>query len=215
MLYTEASTSVLFLNMFSAELKSIKELSAVVLVMKAGKIVKTFSAKDERQVVLRTPQWEDLDDLLDLINSLVDERANITRDQKVTRDEEIDWLSRALARMEKDEIFYLAAEVDGKIIANSEIGRRTSAYEKHVGVIGTAIKNGFRDLGIGTEMMKTLIGQGRAMGISVLELAVFANNERAIHVYKKVGFAETGRVPRKFFKEGKYVDETIMTKLLE
>jgi len=183
--------------------------------MKAGKVAKTFSARDGRQVVLRSPRWEDLDDLLELINSLVDERANIVRDRRATRHEEIDWLSRALARMEKDEIFYLVAEADGKVIANSEIWRRTGAYEQHVGAIGIAIRDGFRDLGIGTEMMKALITQGRTMGMSVLELSVFANNERAVHVYKKVGFTETGKVPRKFFKEGKYIDEIIMTKLME
>jgi RimJ/RimL family protein N-acetyltransferase len=183
--------------------------------MKAGRVVKTFSARDRRQVVLRSPRWEDLDDLLELINSLVDERANIVRDKRVSRDEEIDWLSRALARMEKDEIFYLVAEADGKVIANSEICRRTGGYEQHVGVVGIAIREGFRDLGIGTEMMNALITQGQTMGLSVLELSVFANNERAIHVYKEVGFAETGRVPRKFFKEGKYIDEIIMTKLME
>jgi RimJ/RimL family protein N-acetyltransferase len=183
--------------------------------MKAGKVVKTFSTRDGRQMVLRFPRWEDLDDLLDLINSLVDERANIVRDKRVARDEEIDWLSRALASMEKDEIFYLVAEADGNVIANSEICRRAGAYEQHVGVIGIAIRGGFRDLGIGTEMMNALTTQGRTMGMSVLELSVFANNERAIRVYKKVGFAETGRVPRKFFKEGKYMDEIIMTKLME
>jgi hypothetical protein len=32
-------------------------------------------SKDGRNVVLRTPRWRDLDDLLELINSLVDEKA--------------------------------------------------------------------------------------------------------------------------------------------
>jgi len=62
--------------------------------MKAGKIVSSFYTKGGRKVVLRTPKWEDLDDLLELINSLVDEKANISRTEKVSREEEIDWLSR-------------------------------------------------------------------------------------------------------------------------
>lgn len=37
-------------------------------------------------------------------------------------------------------------------------------------------------------MMKTLIEQGRAMGLKVLTLSAFENNKRAIHVYEKVGF---------------------------
>jgi RimJ/RimL family protein N-acetyltransferase len=112
-------------------------------------------------------------------------------------------------------VFYLVAEVDGKVVANSEIGRGYSSYDRHVGGIGIAIRDGFRDVGIGTEMMRTLIKQARAMGLKVLKLSAFENNERAIHVYAKVGFIQTGRIPKKFFREGKYVDEIIMALLLE
>ncbi len=53
-----------------------------------------FSARDSREVVLRTPKWEGLDCLLELVNSLVEERADIARTKKVSKEEEIDWLSR-------------------------------------------------------------------------------------------------------------------------
>lgn len=182
--------------------------------MKSGKLVRRFSAGDKREVILRTPRWEDLDDFLKLINSLVEERAEILRSELVSREEEIEFLSRVLSRLEKDELFFLVAEVDGKVVASSEINRRTG-YEEHVGVIGIAIKSGFRDLGIGTEMMKTLIKQARKWNLKVLTLTAFASNSRAIHVYEKVGFVQTGRVPKKHFKDGKYIDEIIMTKLLE
>lgn len=182
--------------------------------MKSGKPVRSFTAKDRRKVILRTPKWEDLDDLLELINSLVEEKADILRTEKVSREEEIDWLSKVLNRLEKDETFYTVAEVNGKVVAVSEINKR-SGYEKHVGVIGIAIRNGFRDSGIGTEMMKTLVKQAQEMGLKVLTLTAFATNKRAIHVYQKVGFVQTGTIPKKHFKEGKYIDEIILTKLLE
>ena len=182
--------------------------------MKAGKIIRSFSAKDGRRVVLRTPKWEDLDDLLGLINSLVEEGAEIIRNEKVSREEEIDWLSKTLASLEKDEVFFLVAEVDGKVIASSDI-HPLRGFERHVGVLGIIIKNGFRDVGIGTEMMKVLVEQAYKMGLKVLTLTVFATNKRAIHVYEKVGFVQTGVIPKKHFKGGRYIDEIIMTKLLE
>lgn len=177
--------------------------------------IREFYAKGKRRVILRTPRWEDLDDLLKMINSLVEEKADIVMSEKVPREEEIDWLAKALSNLEKDEIFYLVAEADGKVVANSEISRGRGSYESHVGGIGIAIKEGFRDIGIGTEMMKTLIRQARVMGLKVLGLSAFESNKRAIHVYEKVGFVQTGRIPKKFFKEGKYVDEVIMAMLLE
>ncbi len=182
--------------------------------MKTGEIIREFVAKDGRKVILRTLKWEDLDDLLDLINSLVEEGANILKTEKVSKEEEIEWLSSVLARMERGEIFCVAAEVEGHLVANSEVMKGTG-YSRHVGFIGIAIKKGFRGIGIGTEMMKALEEHARKIGLKVLTLAVFANNQHAINLYKKMGFVETGRVPKRFFKDGTYIDEIIMTKMLE
>jgi RimJ/RimL family protein N-acetyltransferase len=182
--------------------------------MRLGKTVKRFIAKDGRKVVLRTPKWEDLDDLLKLINSLVDEGAEIVKNKKFTREEEVTWLASVIDRVQKGETSFLVAEVEGKVVASSDVNPRTG-YESHVGTVGIVIKQGYRDLGIGTEIMQTQICFAGKMGLKVLMLSAFASNRRAIHVYEKVGFAQNGRVPRKFFKGGKYVDEVIMTYLLE
>jgi RimJ/RimL family protein N-acetyltransferase len=183
--------------------------------MKPGKVIRTFSAKDGREIVLRTPMWSDLDDLMAMINSLVEERADILIDEKVSRDQEIDWFSKALARLEKDEAFYLVAQVEGKVVGNSEVGRKTSGHDRHVGSLGIVIRNGYRNLGIGTEMMKTLIEQARAMNLKLLTLGVYATNQHAHHVYESVGFVDAGRIPKKFLKDGRFIDEIVMAKVLE
>ena len=182
--------------------------------MKTGQVFRVFSLKGGRKAVLRTPRWEDLDDLFELINSLVDEGAEIIRDEKVSRDEEIDWLSGLLARLEKDKTFFLVAEIDGRVAASSDINPQ-KGYEGHVGVVGIVVKQGFRDSGIGTAMMHVLIEQAKRMGLKVLTLSAFASNKRAIHVYEKVGFVQGGLIPRKHLKDGKYIDGTVMTKLLK
>jgi len=64
-------------------------------------------------------------------------------------------------------------------------------------------------------MMKTLVKQAATLGLKVLTLQAFATNRRAVHVYEKVGFVQTGRVPMKHFRESQYIDEVIMTKLIE
>jgi RimJ/RimL family protein N-acetyltransferase len=70
--------------------------------MRSGAVVAEFSVKDGRKVVLRTPRWEDLDELLGLINSLVEEKAEIVISDKLTQEEEADWLADLLVRLEKD-----------------------------------------------------------------------------------------------------------------
>lgn len=70
-------------------------------------------------------------------------------------------------------------------------------------------------MGIGTATRLTLLEQVRNMGLKGLTLFVFASNERAVHVYEKVGFVETGLIPKKHLKDGRYIDEVTMNSLLE
>jgi len=181
--------------------------------LKSGKILHRFTAKNRRDVYLRTPKWEDLDDLMDHVNSLVEEGANITRNQKVTRDQEADWLGTMLARLEKGEKFDLVAEVDGKVIALAELQRK-KGYSSHVGGLAIGIRKNYRDIGIGTRLMKILISEAKTMSLKMLTLEVYATNKRAIHLYEKMGFKETGRIPKGLFRNGKYIDEVIMVKEL-
>ena len=182
--------------------------------MKAGEIIHRFTAKDGREIILRTPKWEDLDDFMEYINSLVDEGANIVRNKKVTRNQEADWLGRKLALLEKGEEFDVVAEVDGKAIALAELHRK-KGYSSHMGGVAIGIKKNGRNVGIGTQLMKFLISQAKTMGLKILTLEVDATNKRAIHVYEKMGFKETGRIPKGIKRNGKYIDQVIMTQELE
>jgi len=181
--------------------------------MKTGETVKSFTAKDGREVILRTLKWEDLDDLIDMMNSLIEEGADITLNQKLTKEQETDWLARKLAEIEKGKAFMIGAEVDGKIVATSEFNLK-SGYSTHVGDLGIVIRKGHRDVGIGSEMLKILVSQAEKMGLKMLTLSVFSTNQRAKHVYEKVGFKEIGCIPNKFLKNGKFIDEIIMIKQL-
>ena len=154
-----------------------------------------------------------MDDLLELINSLVEEKAEIIVDEKLSR-EQARALSDALLSLEKGLIFFLVAEVDGEVVASSDL-HVGKGSQKRAGAVGIAVKSGLRDLGIGTQIMRAIVKEAQRVGLKVLVLSVFANNECGIHVYEKVGFVQTGRVPKKHFKEGKYIGEIAMAKLLE
>jgi len=181
--------------------------------MKAGTVIRVFRAKDGREVTLRAPKWDDLDDMLDFINSLVDEEADILMDKKQTREQEVDWLARLLTRLEKDEITVVVAELDGRFVGQVEVTPQ-SMRSKHVGVLGIALKDGCREIGIGTELMKEVETQSRRLGLEILNLEVFATNERAKHVYQKVGYREVGAWPKAIKRKGAYIDSVLMSKEL-
>lgn len=180
--------------------------------MKAGKILKSFFAENGQNVLLRTPRWEDLDDLLELINSLVDENAQIYITEKLTREAEAEWLLKALSRLEKNEQFFLAAEADRKVVALSDFQIKEGDPEQRPGNFGIIVKKSYRDLGIGTEMMRSMLEHAVSFGFRKVTVNAFATNIRAIHVYKKVGFVETDKIPKSHFRQGKYIDEVVMTK---
>ena len=179
--------------------------------MRPGTIFRKFQARDGREVTLRAPQWSDLDDMLEFINSLVDESAPVLKETKMTREGEVDWLSRLLSRLEKGKIVGIVAEVDGSFVGQVEVSPG-SERSNHVGGLGISLRDGYRDVGIGTEMMREAETQARALGLEVVTLEVFATNERAIHVYKKVGFTVVGRIPRGARMPEGYVDVLLMAK---
>jgi RimJ/RimL family protein N-acetyltransferase len=179
--------------------------------LREGVFIRSFIARDGREVRLRVPRWSDLDDMLEFINSLVEEGAEITATEKKTRDEEVDWLARLLSDVEKDKRVAVAAEVDGRFIGLVEVTpeRGPSA---HVGVVGIALRREYRDLGIGTEMMREVEAQAKRLGLELLTLNVFATNKRARHVYEKLGYRVVGCIPRFIKRGGTYIDDIIMTK---
>jgi RimJ/RimL family protein N-acetyltransferase len=181
--------------------------------MKTSEFIESFTSKDEKNVILRVLRWEDLDDLVEFTNSLVQEGADIARNNKITREEEADWLRQKFVEIEKGNVVDVVAEVNGKLVANSFVIKQTG-YSNHVGNLCMAILNNYRNVGIGTEMLKTLISQAEKMGLKMLTLRVFSTNKRAIHVYEKAGFKETGRIPNEIYKNRKYADHIIMVKQL-
>jgi len=166
---------------------------------------RTFRAKDGGKVTLRSVKWDDLDDLIELINSLVEEGTDILRTEKVTRSEEAEWLGKRLARIDKGELIDAVAEVEGKVIANSEVEKRSDLMS-HLGYLGIAIKSGYRGIGIGTQIMKTLIDESKKAGLKILVLDHFDTNTTARKLYEKMGFKEAGKIPKGIFKNGIYVD---------
>jgi len=48
-----------------------------------------------------------------------------------------------------------------------------------------------------------------------LELTVQARNQRAIHVYQKLGFNEEAIMPRGVFEDGEYLDVCLMSKMID
>ena len=146
---------------------------------------------------------------MSFINSLVEEETPIVGTEKISRMEEAEWLARRLVSIEKGEIIYLIAEVDGKVVAGGEIVRQRGRMS-HVGTLGIAVKKGYRRIGIATKLIETLIREAKKQGLKMIVLDVYESNLAAKTLYRKLGFKEVGIIPKAIFWKGSHVDEVRM-----
>lgn len=169
-----------------------------------------FKAKNGMEVILRTLRWDDIDDFVELFNSLVETKADIITDTKVTREDEAEWIAGKLLRLVRNESIDIVAEIGGRVVANCwlDINKGISS---HTGDVGIIVRSDYQNIGVGTEMLKTIIKQAKEKGLKMLYLGVFSTNTMAHQVYTNVGFKVTGRKPKIFFRDGKYIDDVIMT----
>jgi RimJ/RimL family protein N-acetyltransferase len=187
--------------------------------MRTGRIYRRFKTSDGTGVTLRALKWEDLDDCVAFINDLVGEKdtepnLGIIADRKQTREEEAEWLANQITGIEKGSVVSVIAELGGRLAGNSSVTRGSYEDTKHHGYLGIAIARKHRDRGLGLEMMRTLVRESLKAGLKTVQLEVFANNPRAIHVYEKTGFKEVGRIPRKMQRNGKFIDSIVMAREL-
>jgi putative acetyltransferase len=85
---------------------------------------------------------------------------------------------------------------------------------RHSGSIGIMIHKDYQNMGVGTALMNALIDVADNWLMLVrVELTVFEDNERAIHLYEKFGFKKEGVKKLAGIRNGKYVNELMMGRI--
>ncbi len=184
--------------------------------MRPGEVYAQFTAKDGRRVELRAPRGSDLPELLKFANALVKERRTnpdlgiISLDGRVSKSGERKFLTRAVLGIRKKEVAGVVAFVGGRLVGTCEVTRWRPYDVTHTGLLGIAILEGYRGIGLGEAMVRTVLREANQMGVWLVELQVFATSSVAVHLYEKVGFRRAGLVPGKIMRRGKLIDEVQM-----
>ncbi len=87
---------------------------------------------------------------------------------------------------------------------------RPQVKNSHIAELGIAIKKGARGQGLGRAMLEDGIGWARTTGIHKLFLGVFETNDRAIALYRSLGFQEEARLKGQVVLRGKPADLVLM-----
>lgn len=104
----------------------------------------------------------------------------------------------------------LVAEGDGEVVGNVLVTVERNAVSSHVGTLSIVIDHDWRDVGIGTAMVRASQAWVRDSGLAKLALAVFPDNARAIAVYERCGFVREGLRIRQYRVDGEFRDELLM-----
>lgn len=76
----------------------------------------------------------------------------------------------------------------------------------HNGELGMGVRKDVRGQGIGSQLIARTLAAAKELGLERVELDVYASNQAAIHLYKKVGFAIEGTRKRARKLDGVYDD---------
>lgn len=118
--------------------------------------------------------------------------------------------------LEKENEIMLVAVVEDEIIGIASVASNDKPKTRHVGEVGISVRKDFWGFGIGTVLLEEIDIWAREIGIlKRLELTVVASNERAIHLYKKMGYEEEGRLRRIMKINDTYHDGIMMSLLLD
>ena len=174
----------------------------------------TIQLKDH-QLFFRSPEEKDAEMLLEYLKTTCGETRFLVKEPEeitMTLEEEVQFIRR---QNESGDSLMILGFLDGEYVGNcSLMGMGASRY-RHRASMGIALFQKYTGMGIGKAMIEKLFSIAREKKIEQIELEVVADNERAISLYKKMGFEICGTMPRNMkYKDGTYADAFWMMKRL-
>jgi putative acetyltransferase len=109
----------------------------------------------------------------------------------------------------------LVAELDGVVVGSAGLHPVGFAHRRrHAMMLGISVASEAQGKGVGRALMAALCDYAdRWAGVLRIELTVFTDNERAIALYRKFGFAVEGTHRAYALRDGRYVDALFMARL--
>jgi putative acetyltransferase len=109
--------------------------------------------------------------------------------------------------------FRIVAVQGDEIVGQAGL-RRFSDRRSHAASLGLGVHDDHQGRGIGTALLKAIIDTAdNWLGLTRLELTVFADNAPAIHLYEKFGFIVEGTHRAFAFRAGAFADALAMARI--
>lgn len=164
-----------------------------------------FIDRAGHRLVIRSCVQEDAANMLKYLNKTAKETNFLLREVKET-EISIEREQAFIDNNRKDErSLLLVCEHNGEIIGSASFSPvSTLSRIKHRASIGIALYEEYQGYGIGKKMLSIILQQAKKVGYSQCELEVVCTNDKAINLYKKLGFEIYGTMPNNIH----YLDDT-------
>ena len=177
-----------------------------------------FTLRDGRQACLRSPRPEDAEMMVDYLIKTSGETDFIMRYPEewegFTAEEEAEVLRQ---KEESPDTAMLVCVVDGRVAGNCTLQFNRRVKIRHRATIAIALLREFWGQGIGTKMFREMIRLAQEReDVLQLELGFIEGNDRARHLYEKMGFRIVGLNPDAFrLKDGTLLHEYCMIRKMD
>jgi RimJ/RimL family protein N-acetyltransferase len=156
--------------------------------------------RDGREVTTRLLTEKDKDGLLQMFSSMSGEALRWSM-APYTGEVIERWINSI------PNLISLVAEHGKRIVGYTQIYKFSHPRRKGIGEQLIYLHQDFHNVGLGTAMMEKLLQLAKKEGMHKIELSVVAENETAIHLYRKLGFTVEGVSKDSFFgSDQKYHD---------
>jgi RimJ/RimL family protein N-acetyltransferase len=186
--------------------------------MSHPRVDRLCTMRDGREFVIREAAITDAEQLIAHTRGILSEpQWSVTQSEEfqVTAGQEEDWIAGFRQRPHS---ILLVADLgtlqDSRVIGAANFNTQPRFRVRHRGRVGIGVQAAYRGLGVGAALLQTLLDWAAAEPeLERVELSVFAHNEGAIRLYRKLGFAEEARLQHAFkLADGSYYDEIMMVK---
>jgi RimJ/RimL family protein N-acetyltransferase len=173
---------------------------------------KQFQTKRGASFLVRACTPADARAMLELSSAVMSEDVYslTTADElSLTEEQEAAWIQ---GHLDHPGHLLLVAEQNGTVVGSLDFSCGHRRRIAHTGEFGMSVAKAHREDGVGRALLAALIEWARAHeAIEKICLKVHATNDRAIGLYRKMGFVEEGRAARELkYGPDAYVDSVLM-----
>lgn len=176
--------------------------------------VKIFKAKNGEEITLRPAELGDSCEIIDTVRSEALERSYVLMEQY---GKNIESEREYIGRLDRDKNLLMVAAAGINVVGclaalQSDAGRREATA--HILHVGLHLREAYRGLGIGSEMLAYAEEWAKERGFKKLEASIFTGNKRSLHLFDRAGFKEEGIRKLRVRVGRDYLDEVLVGKIL-